>query len=390
MRILQWLCISIFSMLFLSGCWDRTEVNDLAVITAAAYDKTAEGFEGTVQIILPSSGAADSGQSGGKSQSVKTYTTGIASNISLSLDESYVKLQKKFSRKLFRGHRRVIIIGEEMSRNGLEELIDYLSRDPNSSLHTPIVVAKGRTGAELLKTSYPMERASGEAMREMINIAGRGLKVTKLDFLIKAASEGVQPIAATIEPVDDKEGFRLTGVAIFKNLKLAGYLNNEETVGFLWATGNYEQGFVTISVPGHEGEISVNVKSGKAQITPEINDHKVTIYVALKGEGSISSNSTKLDFTIPENIALVEQAVGSEITKQVQRTIKIVQRESGADIFGFGSTINQRNPKEWKHLRDDWDNIFPQAEVSVSTKFSIRTTNMTGTTPYLKENEVKK
>ena len=30
------ICVSI---LFLSGCWDRVEVNDLAIVTAAAIDE---------------------------------------------------------------------------------------------------------------------------------------------------------------------------------------------------------------------------------------------------------------------------------------------------------------------------------------------------------------
>ena len=41
-------CICV-SILFLSGCWDRMEVNDLAIVTAAAIDR-----KGIIKLNYPS------------------------------------------------------------------------------------------------------------------------------------------------------------------------------------------------------------------------------------------------------------------------------------------------------------------------------------------------
>ena len=45
------ICVSI---LFLSGCWDRVEVNDLAIVTATAIDKRDDNqIELSIQIFIP-------------------------------------------------------------------------------------------------------------------------------------------------------------------------------------------------------------------------------------------------------------------------------------------------------------------------------------------------
>jgi spore germination protein KC len=387
-KIKPWICgIVIFFMLFITGCWDRIEANDLALIVASAFDRAPDGkVQMTVQVMLPSGGGPGGGPGGGSQQGKKFIVETATGN---DPEDAEQIIQKMVSRRLFKGQRRVIIIGEEMARYGVGEVLDYISREPENRLRTNILVVKSGTGSDLLKVEFPLERFPAEAMREMIN-SGLGEEVTIRDFLIKASIEGIQPIAAAIEMKNGQKGLQLTGFAIFKGLKLAGYLNAEETSGYLWATGRFKKGIVTTKVPGNEGTIDIDVRNATTKVTPEIDGNKVNIFVEIKGEGVIYGNSTKLDLTVPKNIALIEKAFETEIEKQVEKTIKVVQKKYGADIFGFGSTIYGHNPKEWKRLREKWDKVFPDAEVSVSTDFNIRMTGMAGPSLYLKENEVKK
>lgn len=380
--------ITVFSMLFMTGCWDRVEINDLALITATAYDLAPrDELQYTVQIMLPAGGASAASQSSTGSQQKKSFTVETA--VGIDPGDAERKIQKIFPRKLFRGHRRVIIIGEALAMHGLEKMLDSIGRDPQNRLRTDVLVAKGKKGLDLLNTDYPMERVPAEAMREMVSI-GIGVDVNIRDFLIAASSEGTQPIAATIEQDESKEGFKLTGIAIFKGLKLAGYLDAEDTEGYLWVRGKYKKGIIATTVPENEGVIRINVKNAKTKVTPEIRDGKVKIYLDLKGEGSIFGNSTNLDFTVPANITLAQEAIKTKIKTQVENTLKVTQKDYGADIFGFGTTISQHKPKEWKLLREKWNKIFPDVEVYVSTSFKIRMPGMSGPPLYLNEDEVKK
>lgn len=388
MKVKLWLCSILILSLLLSGCWDRVEINDIAIIMGTAFDITPEGkLEMTLQLMLPSpSGMGGAGGGGGGEQEEKFV---VETSAGTEPGDVMEKIQEKISRRLFRGHRRVIVFGEELARKGLDEILDSLSRDPQNRLRTHIVIAKGMKGRELLKIKYPFERIPSEAMREMEKL-GVGVELTIRDFLMTASGEGIQPVAAAMEPTDDKKGFQLTGTAVFKDLKLVGYLNDEETRGYLWVSGKLKNGTLSTSIPGSEGEVSIDIMNAKSKIKPEIEGNKVKVYVELSGEGVIHGNGTKLDLTVPENIELIEETAKKAITDRVQSTIKGVQKKYKSDIFGFGSHIYQTDPGQWDELKDKWDEIFPEAEAKVSMDFTIKRTGMSGPPLHLKEDEVKK
>lgn len=381
--------VTIILMLLMTGCWDRVEINDIALITATSYDAAPEGkIQYSVQILLPSGGGISSGQGSSGAQSKKSFVVETA--VGMDPGDAEKNIQKKFPRRLFRGHRRVIILGEELAKQGVDLMLDSIGRDPQNRLRTNVLVAKDQKGVDMLKTEYPLERIPSEAMREMVTI-GIGVNANIRDFLIAASGEGTQPIAVAIGPDPDEKGFKPLGIAVFKNMKLAGYINTEETDGFLMAAGKYRNGIIATTIPKNDGVIRVNIKSAKTKVTPEIKGDKIWVDIHIKGEGSVYGNSTKLDLAVPKYVALAQKEIKAKIKKQVEETIKKVQTEYNADIFGFGSYFQEYKPVEWKKKLDkNWDELFPNMKVNVSVDFKIKTSGMSGPPLYLKENEVKK
>lgn len=375
-------------LMLLTGCWDRTEINDLALITASSYDMAPGGkLQYSVQILLPSGGNKSGGQGGAGGQGKKSYVVETA--IGIDPGDAEKNIQKKFPRRLFRGHRRVIIFGEELARNGLEIMLDSIGRDPQNRLRTNVIVAKGGKGIDLLKSDYPIERIPTEAMREMI-VLGVGIDANIHDLLIASSSKGVQGIAIAFEKGEGEEGFKTAGLALFKDLKLAGYIDSEKTEGFLWTRGKQKKGIIAAEVPGYDGVVRVNIKSQEARIVPEMKENKPVISIRILGSGSIYGNSTKLDLSVPDNIKIVQKTINERIRKQVENCIVSAQKEVGSDIFGFGLAFSQFKPSQWKKLERYWDYIFPELDVHLSVDFRIKTSGMSGPPLYLKEDEIKK
>lgn len=374
-------------MLLVSGCWDRVEINDLGLINATAYDATPDGgIQYSIQVLIPA-GGGDSGKGSSGGQQKKSFVVETA--VGMDPGDAEKNIQKKFPRRLFRGHRRVIIIGEDLARKGLDLMLDSIGRDPQNRLRTNVLVAKGKKGIDILKMDYPLERIPSEAMREMVTI-GIEVNANIRDLLIAASGEGTQPIAVAIGPGEDEKSFKPLGIALFKDMKLAGYINTEETDSYLLTVGRYRKGIIATKIPKNDGVIRVNIKSAKTKISPEIKGNKPCISIKIKGEGSIYGNSTKLDLAVPIYIELAQKEIQEKIKKQVESTIKKVQKEYGTDIFGFGSYFMQFKPKEWKKLENKWNEIFPTLKVSVSVDFKIKTSGMSGPPLYLKEKEVKR
>jgi spore germination protein KC len=386
------LCISLlFTLLTTSGCWDRTEINDLAFIMGTAFDITEDGdYILSHQIAVPSSAQGGPG-SGGSSQEKFFVISAVGKNI----NEAFYRLQKKSSRRLFTAHRVVIYIGEKLSKHGIEDILDIYTHDSKQRLKTYMMVVKGGEGRDILKVKYPFEQVPSEAIKEMEALKSE-LAISLRDFFLASSGEGISPVLGVIMPDGVTEGlkedhiFKLAGSAIFKDFKLAGFLNENETNGFLWATDRMKHGSLNANLPDNGGMVGFILAKTDRVITPEINGDKIKFSILLNGEGNIWENNTHLDIRIPENLKLVQTALENSVEEQVKEALAKIQKQYKVDSLGFGREIYRDKPKQWKLLKGQWDAKFQEVDVSIEVKINILGSGMAGPPLHLEKKEIKK
>ncbi|MBD0382396.1 Ger(x)C family spore germination protein [Paenibacillus sedimenti] len=377
-------------LLITSGCWDRTEINDLAFVMGTALDLSDEGeILGSVQVAVPLAGQGTPRGGGTQEKFFVITAEGKTSN------EVLQRLQKKLSRRLYYAHRSVVFVGEKLAKHGIKDLLDFFSRDPHSRLRTYIMVVKGGEGRDILKVRYPFEEVPAEAVKEM-EILGSDLGATLRDLFVISSSDGIHPVMGVIESAVPSEGlderknkvFQLAGAAIFKDFKLAGLLGEKETGGLLWTTNQMKNGRVIAHLPG--GKVGMVLTKTNRKIIPEINGGKVKFNIQLEGEGSVNDNDSPLDISQPKNLELVQKAMEKSVETQVRDFLSKVQKQYKVDVVGFGQEIYRNEPKQWKVLKEQWDKKFPEAEISIAVKISIRGSGMAGAPLHMKEKEIKK
>ncbi|MBO0958445.1 Ger(x)C family spore germination protein [Neobacillus sp. MM2021_6] len=374
--------IIVHPIFILSGCWDSMELNERAIELAWGIDQAEnKGIQISTQVIIPSKirgGDSGSGGSQGKAYYVET------GNGKDTLD-AVQQMQTKLSRQIFRGQRRVIVVGEELARNGIKDMLDTYTRDPSINLLTDIFVIKGGTAKDFLQTSHPLEviPAVG-ALKEYYQI-GSLKEVGFLNFLLFASSEKSCPTMAAIASSNSSSlgqkanGFRIAGTGIFnKDLKLKGYLNVLEGKSLRWATGNLDFLTITSRVPNKKGHVSIDLNKVGSKIKPIIKRNRIRFLVTLTGQGAIRENNTSLDLTQVKNVAIVKKALEKQAEENVRNTITKVQKEYGTDIFGFSDVIKRKNLRRWKSLKKNWDKEFSEAEVTVKANLTVRKIGVTG------------
>lgn len=370
------------SMFLLTGCWDSIELNDRAIELAWGIDQAKDKkIQISTQIIIPSKitgGERGSGGSQGKAYYVETGT-------GKDTLDAVQQMQTKLSRKIFRGQRRVIVIGEELARSGIKDILDTYTRDPSINLRTAIFVIKGGTAKDFLQTSHPLEVIPAIGALKEYNQIGALKEVGFLNFLLFASSEASYPTMAVIGPSNSSSlgqnanGFRIVGTGIFnKDLKLMGYLNVSEGKALRWATGNLDFLTITSRVPNEKGYVSIDMNKLDSKIKPIINRNHIQFLVSLTGQGSIRENNTSLDLTQVKNINIVQKALEKEAEKTLLNTITKAQKEYGADIFGFSDVIKRKDLHLWKSLKENWEKEFPEVEVSVKANLTVRKIGVTG------------
>ena len=166
MRARILLGLILLMMPILSGCWSRIEVNDLAFVTAAGIDKMEDGkIRLALQVAIPRMlGAAGQGGFGGE-KGIGTKAVWVVSEKGETILDAYRRLQEKLPRRIFFSHSAIIVIGEQMARDGISPILDFFIRQREARMRSYILFTKGES-VKILKFVPKLEKIPAEIMRE--------------------------------------------------------------------------------------------------------------------------------------------------------------------------------------------------------------------------------
>ncbi|KRF42221.1 Ger(x)C family spore germination protein [Paenibacillus sp. Soil787] len=356
-------------IVILSGCWDRNEINDYAFWIGSALDLTKDGeIQTSAQIAIPSQFIKQKGGGGASGRS-----NIVVSATGKSLVDLINNLQEKLPRRIFIGHRRAIFFGEKLARRGIKNIVDQFSRNSDTRLRTDIFVVQDAEGKDALEINSPFSHFSAIAAVDQDRFCRIG-DVALRDFFLDATSQGIRPIMPVIKLSPQKQDmgkiFLIASLAIFnKDLKMAGFLEREETMQSLWVKGILKDEYLTHSIDN--GRYSLYVSNLKSTIITHINQDKITAEVQLSGKGRILESQSNADLSKPEILMDINRKLNKKEKVKIEKTIKIVQEKYGQDIFGFGEALHRQHPYQWKSLKDNWDQIFPNMPVTVHLDIRI-------------------
>jgi spore germination protein KC len=382
------ICICLFTPL-LSGCWDRIEVNDLAIVTAAAIDLTEDNqLKVSVQVFIPRI-LGKGGELGGGVDST-FVRDGIGSNLANAVS----MLQMKFPRRIFWGQCKTFIFGRALAEKGIQESYDFLSRHPQPRDRAYIYISKGEAH-DVLRLLPPLERFSGEVLKELSTFqTGQRITLNDLGIAMKNESQAVSLPLVEILPAEKgkKETETipyLDGLAVLKKDRLIGTLDERKTRGVLWIRNEMKQYTISFKPEEEEGEISLTPVKGSVKLTPEVKKGQWIMFVKVKTEGDVVQNETNLNLANPKIIEKIEKDYQKNIKERIELSITNLQEELNADVVDFATEFHRKYPKEWKKAKDQWDEVFPEVKVVVQVEAYIRRPGYITTPGGLPENEVK-
>lgn len=390
MKKLGILVINCMLMFLLTGCWSRIEINDVAIVTATAIDKMNNGkIRVSLQVAIPKQlGPAGAGGSGGE-----ISTTVIVSETGESIMDAIRRLQEKLPRRIFFSHNRTLIIGEKAAKDGVYQILDYISRVREARMRSFILFSKGEA-ASILRLPSEIERYSAEAIREEEK-AGVGVKIMVKDFFNMLTTEGISPVAAEVairseekDGNNSKQTAAIIGTAVFRKDKLIGWINDKDTRGVLWIRNEMVKGNITVSIPKDKGggKISVELKKGRTKVMPILVQSNVKMNVNIQAHAELFENSSKLDLGNPKVLQYVQSLMEKDVEKRCRTALFKAQKQYHADIFGFGNAIYRSHPRLWKEQhKNKWAEEFPNLEVSVNPHVSIVRTGLSIKSPVMKD-----
>lgn len=391
MKIIRglWVLAILCAILPLSGCWDSEELNRRAVVSGIGIDLAPgkKDYRVSFQVIIADEISGKNGRG--------ATPTMVYSAQGRSIMEAIRKASLSVPRLMSTAHVRIVVISEELARQGISDIIDFLDRDSDIRLTAKIYVAKnGIQAQDILAGLSAMGKISAYTLDQKTEMtaqefgANYPVEVDDLirDILVPNSGpiiNGVEIVGSdeevrkksNLEQTDNLGVVRMSNLAMFKGDRLKGWLNEEESLGLVWIKGVLNKTSIVIT-PDDLGELSLDVRRSKTSTKVILKDpeHPVVV-VKVTAQLSVREMNSTIDMRDPAALDELEVYVNEEILRCMKATVKKAQ-ELNCDIFGFGQVLERQHPKAWRHLKGRWPDLFPKLEVEYEVDSIIREAQM--------------
>ncbi|MFX3635003.1 MAG: Ger(x)C family spore germination protein [Candidatus Pristimantibacillus sp.] len=369
--------ILVTCLLSLTGCWDRVEINDLAIVTAAGFDLTDDNkIRLTVQLFTPTTSSSQSG-SGESSSGSQQNQPLVESAVGINAADAASKLQGLLSRKFFWGQSDIFIFSKKLAKNGLNETFDYLVRHPLPRERANLYISLSDT-TQILQWKPNIERNSAEVLREMSALQ-TGLSMTLLKAVVELSDESHTVVIPWVKMKGsgNKTSPYIGGAASIKHMKMNHLYDVQKTRGLLWVRDEINTAHLTNQIPGDAGQVSLEIINSRSNLKPYIKDDQWIIKVNVRAAGNLNENTTDMDTSNPKSIKELEKQFAAIISDRIQKAVNHAQK-TNTDILGFAEQFHRHYPKQWKKHEQEWDELFPQIKVEYHVTASILRTGMIG------------
>ena len=378
-------CILILALL--SGCWSRKEPKNMSMVNSMLYDITDSGEIRLVAEIMHPAAQAGSQDPGSQQPSALTFVCE-----GKTIAEALRNVNKSIDKELFGGMNEARLFSEKLCLKGLNPLLDFFTRDHLIDETPLMVVVQGDEPDQIYTCITGLSNMVGNYLSNLSDMQQKvtceGVFVTCLQFLKDSSQEGKQPVMGLVKIIDSstkpmamsqtgsdntqntqKLYMSYEGLAAFKDDKLVGYMNGIETRDYNIITNNLHT--TSISLPHGNDFVVAIIKKTKSKATVNYQDEQAKIEVNIKAVLSLIQECGTVDISKREGIEKVEQLFNAYLESEVTKTIEKAQHEFKSDIFGFGSFLHAQQPKEWKKIKDKWDDAFSKAQISVTVESSV-------------------
>lgn len=387
----------ILSTIFLTGCWSSHEVNTLAITVCIGIDKTENGYLVSEQVLNPRAIASKKATT---ESPVVLYTAEGS-----DLAEIIRRFTAQSSRRIYNAHLRMVVFGEDVAKDGIQNILDYFLRNYEYRNDFYFVIAKNSTANEVLGILTPIESVPGFSMYISLKMSEEKWAAMKsiriIELVNSIIADGDNPVLTGIEISQDEispestdilkqsgeyKKLKYTGLGAFNKDKLVGWLDEDESKGYNYITDNVKN---TIEYADYDSKVKITyeVLNAKSRTKVYFLENKPAIEVKIKIKCIILNVEGEFDVSAEENKQVLNKLSASKVKLLCEKALNKAQKELKTDIFGFGEAIHRKYPKTWEKLKDDWNDKFTDLPVNITVEAETNQLGQITKPLFMKEKE---
>ncbi|HIZ16595.1 MAG TPA: Ger(x)C family spore germination protein [Firmicutes bacterium] len=354
-----------------TGCWDYKKIDDLTLVAGVAIDRSDNGigYKVSLETIDFSMSVQEN--------SVKTQIIQLEGN---TIFEAFNKTKTQIVKQLYFPDMQILCISEKIAaEDGLKDIVESFIRSTDIRESVYVIISRDESAEKIITQSENMSTVISAEINELIDEIGNNVSSGKKTNLYKiynnitASADIALPAFSVSEdrPVID-------GIALFKDAKLAGYLEQEYAEYYHMSADLIN--YATFSFPiNKDFNTSISITNNASDISYEIQENgglKLKIKVEFDASVREVYSNINLDSVNGKNI--FKEECEAHISKNIYDLIDKSRQEFNVDILDFAGYIYRNNPKYWEQIKDKWDNMLKEAEILVDVEANFTNTSFAG------------
>lgn len=378
----------------LAGCWDQVEIEDRALVLGLSIDKVPadaadkeekvthlkenalprEMISVTAQIAVP--GRVTLGPGSGSEGGSNSSPVWVVQVLGHTLDDAMNNLQQQIADPRYLVHLRIIIISEEIARGNLDELNDYLRRNPEVRRRTWLLVSEGKA-SKFMDVNPPLQRVPTLYILSMMekSVASGKFPHDYIGNFWSADSKwGASPYLPYVA-LRHNENILIEGLAYFSGGKMVNTTKPIEIGAFMAIQGMDPGGYSVLFKTPEYGIVMTKTNERFTKVKSKIKDGKPLLSYHIYLEADLDEHyNSEQPVNTSRKLHQIETSFENEIQKLLENMIRHTQADH-SDIFGMGEIIRAHHPAYWKqhiHSKSDWEELYSTVTVDLKLTLHMR------------------
>ncbi len=364
----------IFPIIILSGCWDKIEIEQRAIVGALMFDKTEIEEDNNKNLVRKSGIDVSFGLinpskiQGSEEAFISEKVKGI------NFPDAAERLSSRISRRPFFGHTRLLVFTEKFMRDErlLREALDDIERRAVINQQMKVVVIKGDPN-KILDVKPKLENLNAAYISGIVENSSISSEVVSLTLaeLFKEIRDGKGSVAIPTLKISaaNNGDYVIDELSLIKDYKFLKYLDTKYVGSYKIITNKLDKGRELTKI--NDIIIPYYIYSMDRKIW--MDDEKNLKYIIrYEIEGDITQYEFNKELFNAELIKNIEKKIGSDMEKELKETTEYFQKEIGHDYLGFDSYTHKYHNKIYKKYKDNWDDAFKGADISYEVKVNVR------------------
>ncbi|WP_342431484.1 Ger(x)C family spore germination protein [Neobacillus sp. FSL H8-0543] len=328
-------------LLQLSGCVEKKVIDDINIVIGIGFDHSRD--KQILGTFLTQTYNAD------KSIGNQTF-----SSKAILRRDLLIKANRQSSQPLVTGGLGVTVVGEELGKRGMKDILDVYQRDVAIGARNFFAISEGKA-QNILQGKYGTE-GSGNYLYTLLDthIKTKDLPKTNLHLLLRDYYQTGKDIYLPRLKQISNDQVEISGISLFNEDKVVGIIPSEKMFFFRLLVDKYSNG--NFSVPKEkDGKASIKSIHSKHKFKiSKKNPSEVTIHIRIKG--TIQEYTGK-EMQEKKEIEKIRKELEKEVEKECLQLVKHFQ-EQEIDPIGLGQFYKSRNRGfDFKKWEDDYKNL---------------------------------